>query len=89
MKYWESLLPQQIIEIKYEELVDNPEESIKSLIKSCDLKWDERCLNFHNNKRPIKTASDAQARKKIYKSSLGISKKYSSDLRYVFNDLDS
>ena len=89
MKYWEDLFPQQIIEIKYEELVDNPEESIKSLIKSCDFKWDEQCLNFHKNKRPIKTASDAQARKKIYKSSLGISKKYSSDLRYVFNDLDS
>jgi tetratricopeptide (TPR) repeat protein len=89
MKYWESLFPQEIIEINYEELVNNPEESIKSLIKSCDLNWDEQCLNFHNNKRPIKTASDVQARKKIYKSSLDISKKYSSDLRYIFNDLES
>ena len=39
------------------------------MIKFCNLSWEEDCLQFYNNKTPIKTLSTAQARKPIYKSS--------------------
>ena len=62
--------------IKYEELVLNPKLKIKELLKSCELSWNENCLKFYNNKRLIKTASDTQARKKIYKTSIDSWKYY-------------
>ena len=34
------------------------------------LEWDERCLNFHENKRQVVTASAWQVRQKIYKNSV-------------------
>ena len=87
MSHWKSLFANEIIEINYEDLVNRSEENIKNLIIQSKLNWSEECLNFHNNKRPIKTASDAQARKKIYKSSLGVWKNHNNELNYFFNDL--
>ena len=87
MKHWKKALPQFIIDIKYENLVNNPKEQIYELLKRCNLKWDPNCLNFHNNKRPIKTASDTQARKKIYKGSINSWKNYEKDLKLLFRKL--
>jgi len=40
------------------------------LLAHLGLSWDERCLAFHRNKRVVKTASVAQVRKPIYRSSV-------------------
>ena len=82
MIYWNRLLPNFIFNIKYENLIFHTESSIKNLVKFCNLKWSDKvCLNFHNNKRPIQTASDTQARKKIYKSSINSWKNYEKYLK--------
>ena len=60
-------LMNSIYNIKYENLVSLIlKNEIKKILSFCDLDWSDDCLNFHNNKRPIKTASDTQARSKIY-----------------------
>ena len=84
MKHWNNLFPEFIYNIEYEKLINNSENEIKKLIKACDLNWDEACLNFDKNKRPIRTASDTQARSKIYNSSLNTWKNYE---KYLINDL--
>ena len=66
MNYWNNLFPNFIFNIKYEDLITKPENQIRNLLRFCDLNWNDKCLNFHNNKRIIKTASDVQARNKIY-----------------------
>ena len=76
MKYWNDLLPNFIFNIKYEKLISNTELEIRNLLKTCDLDWSDECLNFYNNKRPIRTASDTQARSKIYKTSVDSWKNY-------------
>ena len=76
MKIWKDEFKDDIFELKYEDLVNNPENKIKSLIKYCELNWEENCINFYQNKRSIKTVSFLQARKPIYKDSLKGSKKY-------------
>ena len=76
MNFWQRLFPKSIIEIKYEELIKNPKKEIPNIIKLLDLEWNDKCLNFYDNKRVIKTASDTQARKKIYKNSLNVWKNY-------------
>ena len=62
-------------------------EDIKRILKYCELEWEENCLNFYNNKNPIKTMSTAQARKPIYKSSLSAYEKYRDYLKIIENNL--
>ena len=87
MNYWNNLLPNFIFNIKYENLILNTEIEIKKLLKFCDLSWSKNCLNFHENKKPIKTASDIQARYKIYNTSIDTWKNYDKYLSKYFNKL--
>jgi len=87
MKYWNSTLLNFVIDIKYEKLVKNPEQQIRNLLKACNLQWNDNCLKFYNNKRAIKTASDVQARKKIYKSAIDSWKNYDDYLNDFFQKL--
>jgi len=87
MKHWNDLLPSFIYNIKYENLITDSEIQIKKLIKFCDLKWSESCLDFHNNNRPIRTASDIQARSKIYNTSINSWKNYDKYLSEYFKKL--
>ena len=70
MSFWKSKYNESILDVKYENLVQNSEREIRNIIKFCDLEWEENCLSFHKNKSPIKTMSTAQARKPIYTSSI-------------------
>ena len=87
MNFWNKLLPNSITSIKYENIINKHESEIKNLIKSCDLQWNDQCLKFYNNTRPIKTASDTQARKKIYKTSIDSWKNYEKNLNIFFRNL--
>lgn len=84
MKFWKKNFPKFITEIKYEDLIKNPKKEIPKLIKNCNLSWDENCMNFYNNKRAIKTASDVQVRKQIYTSSIDSSRNYDKYLKKNF-----
>ncbi len=71
MKHWQSVLPEGVmIEVKYEELVDDLEGQVRRILAHCGLDWDERCLSFHQTTRQVSTASAAQVRRPIYKTSL-------------------
>ena len=60
-----------IYELKFEELVNNPEEESKKLMKFCELPWDKKCLEFYKRKDLFsKTASNVQIRQAVYKHSL-------------------
>ena len=47
----------------------------KKLIEHCELEWEEQCLNFHKNKRQVRTASIEQVRKPINNKSIVFSKR--------------
>lgn len=71
MKHWHAVLPSNtILDLSYEELVANTEKQARRILEFVGLPWDESCLEFHKNDRLVKTASVAQVRKPIYKSSL-------------------
>ena len=55
MKLWKKQLNDEIFDIKYEDIIENPETEIKRLLKFCDVEFEENCLKFYKNKRPIKT----------------------------------
>jgi hypothetical protein len=71
MKHWKSVLPKDAFyEIQYENIVSDPEKEVRALLEYCNLPWEEGCLNFHETKRIVKTASITQVRRPIYKSSV-------------------
>lgn len=80
MEYWSSLFPSEILDVQYEELVMNQEIVSRQLIKYLGLEWDENCLDFHNNKRAVRTASSLQVRQPIYRNSINRWKHYEKHL---------
>ena len=89
MNFWNKSLSDFVFNIKYENLIYNLKDEISNLLKFCNLDWNDKCLNFHTNKRVIKTASDIQARSKIYTNSINSWKKYETYLEKYFNKLKS
>ena len=80
MKFWNVKFSEKIINIKYENLVDNFELEVKNLFKNLNLKWEDQVLKFYDNARSVETASFLQVRKNIYKNSSEEWKKYQNYL---------
>ena len=89
MKHWKKTLPSFIFDLTYEKIINDPDKEIKKMIKFCNLNWDVKCLNFHENKRPIKTTSANQAREKIYSTSINSWLNYNVHLKKTFSKLNS
>ena len=70
MAHWRGLPGHAIYEVNYESLVSNTESQIRLLLNACNLSWDERCMNFHESRRPVTTASLLQVRRPVYSSSI-------------------
>jgi len=81
MNHWSKVLPGRIIEVAYEDVVDNLEAEAKRLISELGLKWEPGVLDFHENKAAAMTGSAAQVRKKIYSSSVGRWRNYEAQLK--------
>lgn len=86
MEFWSSNIP-GIYELKYEQLVSDTETEVTNLLNHCGLDWEEQCLEFHKNKKSVKTASSAQVRQKIYNTSVGLSDKYGDSLKPLMASL--
>ena len=80
MAHWEDILPVDIHEISYEQLVRSPEREIRSLVRTCGLEFEESCLEFHKTRRAVTTASATQVRRPIYTSSIGKWRHYKKHL---------
>jgi tetratricopeptide (TPR) repeat protein len=80
MAYWRRTLPGFIYDLSYESLVAEQEKQIMMLLDYCNLPWDNACLNFHKTRRKVKTASNAQVRRPIYKDSVKLWKRYEKQL---------
>ena len=81
MAHWRNVLPADVmLEIDYEAIVKDLEGESRRMIDFLGLSWDSACLTFHENLRPVKTASVAQVRQPIYRSSLGRWKKFEAEL---------
>ncbi|MDC0059670.1 sulfotransferase [Pelagibacteraceae bacterium] len=87
MTYWKNLFPKFIYDIEYENLLNNPKPEITNLLKKCNLTWNKKCLEFYKNKRTVKTVSDVQVRKKLYKTSINLWKHYEDELKNSFKML--
>ncbi len=81
MSHWKSVLPaESMLDVVYEDVVDDLEGQARRMIDYCGLPWDDRCLSFHKTVRPVKTASAVQVRKPLFRSSLQRWRKFEAGL---------
>jgi hypothetical protein len=89
MEHWEKVLPEGFMTtVQYEDVVADTEKEAKRLIEFLGLPWDPKCVDFHKSDRPVKTASVAQVRKPIYKTSVQRWKKYGPGLQPLVDAID-
>ena len=88
MNHWQEVLPGFIFNIDYEEIVADLEGQSRSLLKFCGLDWQPACLDFHNTRRNVRTASAAQVRRPIYRDSVRSWRHYEEQLAPLIEVLD-
>jgi tetratricopeptide (TPR) repeat protein len=72
MAHWRSVLPPGVmLEVQYEDVVNDFPAAARRIVAHCGLDWDDACLDFHRTARPVRTASVVQVRQPIYRSSVG------------------
>ncbi len=68
MTHWEKVLPEFVLTVNHEDVVDDLETQVRRMLDFCGLEFEPACLNFHKTKRNIKTPSSEQVRQPIYKN---------------------
>jgi tetratricopeptide (TPR) repeat protein len=77
MAHWRTLLPREIFtEVDYEAVIDDLEGEARRLISFCGLPWDDACLRYYENGRPVRTASMIQVRRPVYSTSRGGARRF-------------
>ncbi len=73
---------------RYEALVDDLEGQARGLLAHVGLDWDSAVLRFHESERMVNTASYAQVKRRIYRSSVGRSARVRSRLGPLVDALE-
>jgi hypothetical protein len=89
MNEYKSRYSSNIYSYYHDQVVQNPEESIRKLIDWLKWEWDPKYLSPQKSKRNIFTASNVQVRKKINSQSLGYWQKYKNLLKPISKSLQT
>ena len=80
MAFWREALPDRFTEVRYEDLVADPEPQTRRLVEAAGLDWDPACLSFHETERQVATLSIQQVRQPIHAGAAGGWRRYEADL---------
>lgn len=91
MEHWMQALPNPILPVSYEALVEDPATMRRQIVSFAGLDWDDACEQQERAHRPVTTASQWQVRQPVYRSSRGRWRNYApfaSELIEAFGDAD-
>lgn len=88
MQHWRTVLDLPLLDVSYEDLVDDVEGQARRMLEFLGLDWNESCLDFHASRRIVMTGSAMQVRKPVYRSSVGRHRRYRKHLGELFAALD-
>ena len=80
MDHWDKVLPGKILRVQYEDVVADLETQVRRILDYCGLPFEQACIDFHSNKRAVRTPSSEQVRQPIYQSGLEQWRHYESHL---------
>jgi tetratricopeptide (TPR) repeat protein len=70
MAHFDAVLPGRVCRVIYEDLVQDTEAQVRLLLDFCCLPFEASCLEFHNNRRAVRTVSSEQVRRPIFREGL-------------------
>lgn len=90
MQHWRCLAESHglcMLDVRYENLVNDLDSGARELLAFCGLEWDAQCLRFHEAQRTVATASTEQVRTPLYRSSVARYQHYETQLAGLADDL--
>jgi len=76
MRHWDEVLPGRVLRVHHEDVIADLEGSVRLLLDHCGLSFEPACLDFHQNRRSVRTPSSEQVRQPIFRDGLDQWKKY-------------
>lgn len=70
MRHWHEVMPGEILDVPYEQLVADTEDQARRVLEWCGLDWQPAVLTPSGNEAPSTTASAAQVREPIHTGSV-------------------
>lgn len=80
MAHFDVVLPGYVHRVIHEQMLEDAEVEIRRLLAFLCLPFEEACLNFHENKRAVRTASSEQVRRPINRDGVDQWKPYEAHL---------
>jgi len=87
MTYWHEIFPGFVLDVHYEDLVDDQEAETRRLLEFCGLPFEDSCLRFYETDRSVSTVSSEQVRQPIYRTSIDVWRPYEQYLDVLIEGL--
>lgn len=71
LDHWRRALPLAWLDVRYEDLVNDPEAEVRRVLTFLGLGFDPACLRFFERRELVHTASYAQVRRPIHREAVG------------------
>jgi tetratricopeptide (TPR) repeat protein len=76
MAHWHAVLPGQVLEVHYEEIVTDPGTQARRILEFCGLELEEPCLHFHQTGSPPNAPGSDRPAQPLTREAIGRWKKY-------------
>lgn len=76
MDHFDAVLPGHIFRLQHEELLADPEATIRRLLNHIGVPFEEGCLRFHENARAVRTPSAEQVRRPLNRDAVDLWRSY-------------
>lgn len=83
-EHWMSVLGDVVLPVSYEDLVSDPEREVGRILDHVSLAPQDGLLDFHKSGRSVATASFAQVRRPVYRTSESAWRSYESEMAPFF-----
>lgn len=80
LEHWNRAMPGALHTVHYEDLVRQPEQTLREVSAYCGIAFDPRCLDIEGNRAPSATASSSQVREPIHVRNLHAWERYRAPL---------
>ena len=81
MDHWQTVLPGDILQVNYEQVVGDLEGQVRRVLDYCGLAFEAQTLEFHDTERSVRTASSEQVRQPLYRDGLDQWRNFETELQ--------
>ncbi len=81
MDHWDTVLPGAVLRVQHEDVLDDLEGQVRRMLDYLGLPFEQTCIDFHQTKRAVRTASSEQVRQPITKASVDLWRHYETHLQ--------